>query len=136
VPPGQALRTGALLLYAQWRDLGLGPISLRSGPETKPNAGIDRTIAAYPQAEAIPAELVLRGELGTRRLLLEALRAIEQHSGLRQLDDQMRSRASAIPIAWVVDARLVSPRLEGWHEDVLGNVDYAAVRSRASSRRP
>jgi hypothetical protein len=41
-----------------------------------------------------------------------------------------------VPIAWVVDARLVSPRLEGWREDVLGNVDYAAVRSRASSQRP
>jgi len=136
VPPGQALRTGALLLYAQWRDLGLGPIILRSGPETKPNSGIDRTIAAYPQAEAIPAELVLRDELGSRQLLLDALRATQQHPELRRLDDQMRSRASAIPIAWVVDARLVSPRLEGWHEDVLGNVDYAEVRSRASSRRP
>ena len=44
--------------------------------------------------------------------------------------------AATIPIAWVVDARLVSPRLEGWREDALGNVDYAAVRSRASSRRP
>ena len=136
MPPAQALRTGALLLYAQWRDLGLGPIILRSGPETKPNAGIERMIAAYPQVEALPAELVLRYELGSRRLLLKALRATQQHPQLRYLDDQMRSRASAIPIAWVVDARLVSSRLEGWHEDVLGDVDYAAVRSRASSRRP
>jgi hypothetical protein len=46
----------------------------------------------------------------------------------------MRRRASAIPIAWVMDARLVSPRLEGWREDVLGNVDYSVVKSRASSR--
>ena len=136
VPPGQALRSGALLLYAQWRDLGLGPIILRSGPETKPNAGIERRIAAYPQVEALPAELVLRDELGSRRLLLEALRTTEQQPRLRRLDDQMRRRASAIPIAWVVDARLVSPRLTGWQEDVLGNVDYAEVRSRASNRRP
>jgi hypothetical protein len=39
-----------------------------------------------------------------------------------------------IPIAWVVDARLVSPRLSGWREDDLGAVDYTRVRSRASSR--
>jgi hypothetical protein len=136
VPAAPALRTGALLLYAQWRDLGLGPIILRSGPETKANSGIDRKIAAYPQVEALPAELVLRDELGSRRLLLEALRATQQQPQLRHLDDQMRSRASAIPIAWVVDARLVSRRLDGWREDVLGNVDYAVVRSRASSRRP
>jgi hypothetical protein len=39
-----------------------------------------------------------------------------------------------IPISWVVDARLVSPRLTGWREDKLGAVDYTRVRSRASSR--
>jgi hypothetical protein len=39
-----------------------------------------------------------------------------------------------IPIAWVVDARLVSPRLQGWREDDLGSVDYSRVRSQASSR--
>jgi len=41
-----------------------------------------------------------------------------------------------VPVAWVVDARLVSPRLRGWREDTLGDVDYSAVRSLASSRRP
>jgi hypothetical protein len=39
-----------------------------------------------------------------------------------------------IPIAWVVDARLVSPRLRGWREDALGTVDYTLVRSLGSSR--
>jgi hypothetical protein len=39
-----------------------------------------------------------------------------------------------IPISWVVDARLVSPRLSGWREDDLGAVAYTRVRSRASSR--
>jgi len=136
VPPDPALRYGARLLYAQWRDLGLGPIILRSGPETEPNAGIERMLAAYPQEEAILAELVLRYEVGSRELLLRALSATRQRPQLERLDDQMRRRASAIPIAWVVDARLVSPRLEGWREDVLGNVDYAEVRSLASSRRP
>ncbi len=37
-------------------------------------------------------------------------------------------RANAlVPIAWVADARLVSPRLQGWREDELGSVDYASV---------
>ena len=35
-----------------------------------------------------------------------------------------------IPIAWAVDARLVSPRLRGWREDALGRVDYTALRVR------
>jgi hypothetical protein len=35
-----------------------------------------------------------------------------------------------VPIAWVADARLVSPRLRGWREDELGNVDYAGMRLR------
>jgi hypothetical protein len=136
VPADPALRYGARLLYAQWRDLGLGPIRLVSDPGSEVNAGIERTLAAYPQEEAIPAELVLRNGAGSRDLLLRALRAPQQRSLLERLDDQMRSRAAAIPIAWVVDARLVSPRLEGWREDALGNVDYSEVRSRGSSRRP
>ncbi len=39
-----------------------------------------------------------------------------------------------IPIAWAVDARLVTPRLEGWHENALGVVDYSRLRFRAPSR--
>jgi hypothetical protein len=39
-----------------------------------------------------------------------------------------------IPIAWALDARLVSPRLRGWHEDVLGVADYTRVRFPASTR--
>jgi hypothetical protein len=35
-----------------------------------------------------------------------------------------------VPIAWVADARLVSPRLRGWREDELGAVDYTAVSPR------
>jgi hypothetical protein len=40
--------------------------------------------------------------------------------------------AGAIPIAWAVDARLVSPRLRGWREDELGAVDYTRVTAPAS----
>ena len=32
-----------------------------------------------------------------------------------------------VPLAWVADARLVSPRLQGWREDDLGSVDYTRV---------
>jgi hypothetical protein len=49
---------------------------------------------------------------------------------LRQLGSEF-----VVPIAWVADARLVSPRLRGWREDDLGNVDYGAVRLRGASRR-
>jgi hypothetical protein len=40
-----------------------------------------------------------------------------------------------VPIAWVADARLVSPRVRGWREDELGAVDYTRVRLQAPSRR-
>jgi hypothetical protein len=93
-------------------------------------------LALYPQAEAIPAELILRDELNLRDALLRALGTTQQGHDLQLVDEGLWASERVIPIAWVVDARLVSPRLEGWHEDVLGNVDYAAVRSRASSRRP
>ena len=39
-----------------------------------------------------------------------------------------------IPIAWAVDARLVSPRLRGWREDASGRVDYRGVRLRGLRR--
>jgi hypothetical protein len=134
VPIDPALRYGAGLLYAQWRDLGLG-VRLVSTPKAKVHAGLHRLIAAYPQEEALPAELVLGYGLGPRDMLLRALRVTRQRDDLQLLDDEMRGRAAAIPIAWVVDARLVSPRLDGWREDALGNVDYTLVRARASSRR-
>jgi hypothetical protein len=35
-----------------------------------------------------------------------------------------------VPVAWAVDARLVSPRLRGWSEDELGSVDYSRVSTR------
>jgi hypothetical protein len=135
VPQVPALRAGARLLYAQWRDVGLGP-QLSTAPLLTVLANVQRVLAVYPQEEAIPAELVLRNELKPRDALLRALGATQQRHDLEVVDEGLWVSARAIPIAWVVDARLVSPRLEGWREDVLGNVDYAAVRSLASSRRP
>ena len=54
------------------------------------------------------------------------LQALKQVAGNGEL---------VVPIAWVADARLVSPRLRGWREDELGSVDYAAVRLRGPSPR-
>jgi hypothetical protein len=135
VPDDPLLRFGARLLYAQWRDLGLGP---RLVGESAPNvdASFRRALAAYPQEEALPAELVLRDGVGLRAELVRALGTTSQHAALERLDDDLRASATVLPVSWVVDARLLSSRLTGWREDLLGNVDYASVRFRASSRRP
>lgn len=135
VPADPVLRYGARLLYAQWRDVGLGP-QLATEPARALDGSFGRWFAAYPQEEAIPAELVLRARIGSRPLLLRALGAADQQAALARFDDDLRASARFVPVAWVVDARLVSPRLRGWTEDALGDVDYAAVRSLASSRRP
>jgi hypothetical protein len=134
VPRDPVLRFGARLLYANWRDLGLGPELV--GDAHGAHASFGRLLAVYPQQEAIPAELALRDGIGSRAELEHALAATDQKADLERLDNQLRESAAVIPIAWVVDARLVSPRLEGWREDVLGNVDYTSVISRASSRGP
>jgi hypothetical protein len=130
VPP--TLRAGARILYGQWRDVGLGP-KLVSG-SASPRASFVRFTSSYGQQEAIPAELVLQHGLEPRRGLLQALGATHQQDQLKRVDGGLWALARAVPISWVVDARLVSPRLEGWREDALGNVDYAGVRSHASRR--
>jgi hypothetical protein len=83
-----------------------------------------RIAAAYPQDEAILAQMDH-----------SVLGATAQHAALVRADARLYASAGVIPIAWVADARLVSPRLAGWHEDELGDVDYTKVRFRATSRR-
>jgi len=134
VPADPTLRYGAGLLYADWRDVGLGP-QLVTEPGRALDGSVVRRIAAYPQAEALPAQLVLGDRVGARALLLRALAAAAQQLALDRFDDDLRASARFVPVAWLVDARLVSPRLRGWREDALGDVDYAAVRSLASSPR-
>jgi hypothetical protein len=134
VAPDPTMRYATRLLYAQWRDVGLGP-RLVTEP-AKARGSFRRLLAAYPQEEAIPAELALRDGIGPRTQLVSALGATQQHDRLVRVDAAMQSAADVVPVAWVVDARLVSPRLRGWREDVLGNVDYSLVRSQASSQRP
>jgi hypothetical protein len=133
VPNDDALRLGWRTLYGVWRDVGLGPELVSRPPFA---AFLLRLAAAYPQEEALPAELVLRLGVGSHADLLRALAVSQQHAQLDRVDAGLRTSAQIVPVAWVSDARLVSPRLEGWREDALGNVDYGAVRLRASSRRP
>jgi hypothetical protein len=135
VPQDPVLRFGANVLYAQWRDVGLGPLLVADSAKHV-TTDFRRWIAAYPQAEALLAEAVYRSGFSPGDLLAAVLASTEQGPALARLDNALRSLARVVPIAWVVDARLVSSRLEGWREDVLGNVDYSAVRSRASSRPP
>ena len=134
VSPDPTLRYGARLLYANWRDLGLGPQLVSESSSA--DASFERLLAIYPQEEAIPAELALRDGLGARAKVEHALAATDQKAELQQFDDSLRVSGAVIPIAWLVDARLVSTRLQGWREDVLGNVDYTTVISRAASRGP
>ena len=130
VPSDPVLRFGARVLYAEWRDVGLGPV-LVADSAVNVTADFTRLVAAYPQAEALLAEAVHLSGFGRRDLLAAVLASTEQGPALERLDAALRALGRVVPVAWVVDARLVSPRLEGWREDVLGNVDYAAVRSRA-----
>jgi hypothetical protein len=110
---------GRDLLAASWRDLGLDVHAGAGG-----NAHLVRLAAAYPQDEAILGQLVQGAFLGETS---------QQHA-LRQADTRLYDDARVIPIAWAVDARLVSPRVRGWSENTLGEVDY--VRCRVTSRRP
>jgi hypothetical protein len=134
VPGDPDLRAGARVLYGDWRDIGLGPL-LVTEPAAMLDGSFDRWVAPYPQAEALPVELALRDGLGSRDLLLRALAEGRQGAALARFDADLRASARFVPVAWAVDARLVSPRLQGWREDALGDVDYSTVRSLASSRR-
>ena len=135
VPPDPVLRFGAGVLYAQWRAIGLGPVLVADSP-TNVTADFRRVIAAYPQTEALLADAASLANFSRPDLLAAVLAATEQGAALARFDGALRDLARVIPVAWVVDARLVSPRLSAWREDVLGDVDYAAVRARASSRFP
>jgi hypothetical protein len=116
VPPDATLQYGARILYAQWRDLGLGPQLV--APRSTAEADFRRVSAAYPQQEAL---------LGPRGLGGSALAADDPRRAFERVDEDVRRSARVIPICWVGDARWVSPRLRGWSEDVLGDVDYTRV---------
>jgi len=115
VPYDSALQYGVRILYAQWRELGLGPVLVK--PDRQSDARFMRARAVYPQEEALLAALGLPADLS----------ADDQRAVFARIDAFLQSKATVIPVCWVADARLVSPRLESWREDVLGDVDYAAI---------
>lgn len=112
------LRYGASLLIASWRNLGLGP---HASTALSADAHFVRLAATYPRGEALVAQLAPRKDL---------LAALNQTAALARADEALFASAAVVPIAWVVDARFVSPRVRGWREDRLGDVDYARVRLR------
>ena len=93
-----ALRDAADIVASSWLELGLGPIV-----GTRGRSHFLRVQAEYPQPGAIEQELGIE-------------------------DAAAYERALVVPLAWVADARLVSPRLRGWAEDELGVPDYTKIR--------
>jgi hypothetical protein len=122
------VRYGRDLLVAAWRDVALH--ARNSGDDAR----LRRVLAPYAQDEALLASLYVDGDACVRRALPPALRELAHAEALRRADDACS--ASVLPVAWVADARFVSPRVKGWREDRLGFVDYARIRFRASSRHP
>jgi hypothetical protein len=140
----------AQLAAGQWRELGLGPVvrpvrnferHLSSGA---PTAWFDRVAAPYPLSEALFGRLLLTRDgrnpwlaAGSQpeRLLRRALAARDQDRLLRRADERLQAQSAVVPLAYAVDARLVSRRLRGWRQDALGAVDYARVRAPAASPR-
>lgn len=112
------------IVVADWRDLGLGAVVDGSG-----TARFERLTALYPGAEGLL--LALQPRPGA--LLREALAARDPAPALGRLDARLRRTATVVPLARVVGARLVSPRLAGWRQDALGLADY--LRVRVTSRR-
>jgi hypothetical protein len=72
-------------------------------------------------------DLGLGAFLGRGRPDARFERVLAPYPKLSALHAAVRGEA-IVPIAWVADARLVSPRLRRWREDQLGAVDYTRVR--------
>ena len=79
-------------------------------------------------------DLGLGAVVGGRRGDSTFERLLAPYPRLRALTE-LRGNELVVPIAWVADARLVSPRLRGWREDDLGSVDYSRVTLRGPSQR-
>jgi hypothetical protein len=115
VPPDPTLLYGARLLLGQWREVGLRAQLV--GPGARVGGEFRRVLAPYPQNEALLGALGVAAPLGK----------VDQRQAFAAIDARNAAAAAIIPVCWVADARLVSPSLLGWQEDVLGNVDYTRV---------
>lgn len=128
-PADPELQYAADTLVADWRELGLGPFVTTHST----GARFERLVAAYPQGEALAAALLLPRGAPARALLLAALSQRNPAAALARVDAALRAESAVVPIAGVVSARLVSPRLRGWRQDALGVVDYSSVRALGAS---
>jgi hypothetical protein len=132
------LADAAEILVADWRDVGLGPLVVHG--RARPDASFRRVWAPYPRTESLFAAILLPSGVPWRSELIRALAERDGQRALEQIDRDLTEQAAVIPVAWVAGARLVSPRLSGWRQDALGNVDYTRVaapaRSPAESRSP
>jgi len=81
--------------------------------------GLDLLVAAW-------RDLGLGAVVGSRPPDARFERLAAPYPRASALPAQARGKL-VVPIAWAVDARLVSPRLRGWAEDELGAVDYTRV---------
>ena len=109
---------------AQWRQIGLGAEVVAAAGRGA--SRFERLLAPYDRPGAVLTALLLPdGAAAARADLIAALRDPKL---LQQADVAAQAEAVAVPLAWIADARLVSPRLKGWTEDALGAVDYAAIR--------
>jgi hypothetical protein len=129
-PKGAKIARAAALAFARARkQIGSLPhVAVRFAEPADPDLayGENLLVAAWRDIGLGPYVGKGRPDATFERVLAPYARtaALRQAVGARKF----------IPIAWVVDARLVSPRLKGWREDDLGAVDYTRVRSLGSSR--
>ena len=134
VPTEPALRAGARLLYAQWRDVGPGsPARYRSPRRCERRARARRLSAGGSDSGgARPAQRVGAARCvaaRTRRDTATQRSRARRRTALDFGASRARSRGSSTLASslrdWRVGGRTCS-----------GDVDYSAIRSRASSRRP
>lgn len=96
---------------------GLSPPRLTLGVANRPEL--------VEAAELVWAEwrqlgLPIRLQPGARNADMRFVRAIPSSELAARPDD-------VVPLGWVAEARLVSPRVHGWRMDELGVVDYSRV---------
>ena len=129
-PKGAKIARAAALAFARARtQIGSLPhVAVRFAEPANPDLayGEDLLVAAW-------RDIGLGAYVSSRRPEATVERVLAPYPRTAALRAAVGSRRF-IPISWVVDARLVSPRLAGWREDDLGAVDYTGIKFRASSR--
>jgi hypothetical protein len=100
--------------------LSLRPLTL--GVPERPEL-VEAAELVWAEWRQLGLPVVLRP--GARGTDMRFVRAIPS-KGIGAPPDQV------VPLGWVAEARLVSPRVHGWHMDELGVVDYSRVTLEAT----